>query len=156
MPGSCETGGSSKREGRTETEHNELKASWEVQVKKLDITRKIVEEMENQAEALRKVLKDKGGKISSLKENFHQARVDGKMKFCNFNGFLAELGGCYADGFNECPCQVKALFPYLDVPRVSLDKVAQTLARSVESESTDKLFEADPIPDAHDDGGTAP
>lgn len=32
-----------------ETEHNELKASWEIQVKKLDITRMALEEMENQA-----------------------------------------------------------------------------------------------------------
>lgn len=30
-----------------EVEHNELKALWEVQVKKLDLTRKTLEETEN-------------------------------------------------------------------------------------------------------------
>lgn len=78
------------------------------------------------------------------------------MEFRNCDRFLAELGGCYTDGFNECPCQVKALFPDLDVSGVSLDEMTQTLAKSVEFEGTKELFEADPTPDTHGDDDTVP
>lgn len=73
-----------------ETGHNKLKASFEVQVKKMDITRKTLEETENQAEALKKVLKDKKGEISFLREKVHQAKVDGEMEFltCTCPGYL--------------------------------------------------------------------
>ena len=48
-----------KRSEAAKTEWNKLKASWEVQVKKLDVTRKALEETEAPAEALKKMLKDK-------------------------------------------------------------------------------------------------
>ena len=85
-----------------EMEWNELKALWEVQVEKLDVTRKALEESETQVEVLKKVLKDKEGEIFSLRKQVRQAKEDREMKFRNSNGFLTELGGCYADGFNEC------------------------------------------------------
>ena len=77
------------------------------------------------------------------------------MEFRNSDSFLSELGGCYADDFNECLHRVKALFLDLDVSQVPLDDVAQTPARSVESEGTDELFEGGPTPDIHGDGGAA-
>ena len=40
--------------------------------------------------------------------------------------------------------------------QVSLDDVAQTLARSVESGGIDELFEGDPTPDVHSDEGPLP
>ena len=54
-----------------EMKQNELKTSWEVQVKKLDVTRKALEESKAQTEALKKVLKDKEGEISSLRKQVH-------------------------------------------------------------------------------------
>ena len=39
--------------------------------------------------------------------------------------------------------------------QISIDVVAQTPTKSVEPERTDKLFEADPIPDAQGDGEAA-
>lgn len=104
--------------------------------------------MKNQVEALKKVLKDKEREISSLREKVRQAKVGEETELRSSDGFLAELGGCYADKFNECLHQFKALFPNLDVSRVSLNNVAQTPARSIEFEGTDKLFSADPTPDA--------
>ena len=40
--------------------------------------------------------------------------------------------------------------------QVSLDDVAQTPARSIESGGIDELFKGDPTPDVHSDGGAAP
>lgn len=94
------------------------------------------------------MLKDKEGKIFSLREKVHQAKKDGMTEFHNSNRFLVKLSSCYADGFNECLCQAKAHFPYLDIAQVSLDDVAQTPAKSVESDGTDELFEVDVTPDA--------
>ena len=74
-----------------EMERNELKASWEVQVKKLDVIKKTLEESETFAEALKKVLKDNEGKISSLRKQVYQAKKDGETKFCNFEVSLPSL-----------------------------------------------------------------
>ena len=50
-----------------ETELNELKAWKEVQVKKLTVTKKALEELEGHTDELRKVLQDKEGEISTLR-----------------------------------------------------------------------------------------
>ena len=105
---------------------------------------------------MKKVLKDKEREISSLRKQVRQAKEDGKTEFRNFDGFLSKLGGCYANNFNECLRQVKAFFPDLYVSQVSLDDVAQTPARSVESGGIDELFEGDPTPDVHSDEGPLP
>lgn len=83
-----------ERAEAVEMEQNELKASWEVQVKKLNVTRKALEEPETQVEVLKKVLKEKEGEISSLMMQVRQAKEDDEMEFCNFDGFLTGLGGC--------------------------------------------------------------
>nr|POF03666.1 hypothetical protein CFP56_34423 [Quercus suber] len=75
-----------------------------------------------------------GPETSSLRKQVREAKEDGKTEFRNSNRFLVDL----------------------DASWVSLDDMAQTLARSVESEGTNKLFEADPTPDAQGDGGTIP
>lgn len=51
-----------------QTERNEPKASWEVQVKKLNLMRKNLEELEAQVVVFRKVLMDKEGEISSMRK----------------------------------------------------------------------------------------
>lgn len=83
-----------ERAEAVEMEQNELKASWEVQVKKLNVMRKALEEPETQVEVLKKVLKEKEGEISSLMMQVRQAKEDDEMEFCNFDGFLTGLGGC--------------------------------------------------------------
>ena len=83
-----------------------------------------MEESEGHTEVLNKVLKEKEGEISSLRKQVLWAKEDGKTEFCNFDGFLYELGSCYADGFNECLYQVKALFPNLDLSQISINVVA--------------------------------
>lgn len=85
-----------------ETRLHELKAWREVQIKKLDLTKKPLQESERQTEVLTTVLKDKEGEISSLRKKVLQAKEDGKTEFCNSNGFLYELGSCYVDDFNKC------------------------------------------------------
>lgn len=69
---------------------------------KVDLTRKSLGESENQAEVLKKVLKDKEGEISSLRKQGCQDKEDERTEFCNSDDFLVELGDCYADCFNEC------------------------------------------------------
>ena len=51
-----------------ETELQELTAWKEVQVNKLDLATKLLEESEAQAEALKKILKDKEGEIKEVKD----------------------------------------------------------------------------------------
>ena len=137
-----------ERSKAVKTEQNELKALWEVQVKKLDVTRKALEETEAQVEALKKVFKDKEGEISLLRNQVFPAKEDGKTKFRNSDAFLFELSDYFPDGFNDCFCQVKASFLDLDLSWISIDAMAQTLARSVKSEDTDELFDVASTPNA--------
>jgi len=85
-----------------EMELNELKAWKEVQVKKLTVTKKALEESEGHADELRKVLQDKEGEISTLREQVHYAKDDWKAEFRVFDGFLIELSDCYSNSFSEC------------------------------------------------------
>ena len=108
----------------TETEVNEVRAWKETQVKKLTMTKKALEESEYLADGLRKLLQDKEGEISTLREQVRRAKEDRKIEFCNSDGILTELNECYDDSFQECLHQVKALYPDQDMSKVFLDKVA--------------------------------
>ena len=120
--------------------------------KKLSMTKKAVEELKILANKLRKVLQDKEGEISQLREQVCQAKENKTIEFRNSNDFLTKLSDCYDDKFQECLCQVKALYPNLDVSQVSLDNGAKTPARTVEHEGTNEILEADPIPNVQGDG----
>lgn len=123
------------------------KAWKEVQVKKLNLTKKALEEPESHVDELRKVLLDNEREITTLREQVHRAKADEKVEFQDFDDFLVELRNCYSDGFNECLCQVKALHPILNVSLVSLDNVVQTLARIVD---IDEVFKAGQMPNVQD------
>ena len=60
---------------------HELEAWKEVQLKKLDVTKKALEEMEGHAEALKNVLKDKEGKISILRRTRKQSFLTSMPSF---------------------------------------------------------------------------
>ena len=94
--------------------------------------------------------------VTTIREKVRWAKEDGKTKYCNSDGSLNELNDCYDDGFQECICQVKALYPNLDVSQVSLDNVVQTLAGTVDHEGTDEIFEANPMPNVQGKGKAAP
>ena len=137
-------------------ELNNLKAWKEVQVKKLRVTKKALEDSKSHAGELRKVLQDKERENSTLTEQVCRAKEDRRADFRDFDGFLTELSDCYSDGFHECLCQVKALYPNLEMSQVSLDNVVQTSARTVDQEETNEIFEVDPMPSVQGDREAAP
>jgi len=49
-------------------------------------------------------------------------------EYHNSNTLLKELGGSFADGFDDCFYQVKASFPNLDLSHMYIDAQAQTPA----------------------------
>ena len=107
-----------------EAKLNELNAWKEVQVQKLTLTKKALEELENHVDELRKVLLDKEGEITDLREQVRRAKANEKAEFWDSDGYLKELSDYYFDRFNEFLRQVKAFYPDLDVFQVSLDNVA--------------------------------
>ena len=102
----------------------ELTAWKEVQVNKLDLTRKLLDKSEAWTEALKKILKDKEGEISELKEQLHQAKGDAVREYRDSDALLYELGGSFADGFDICFRQVKVSFSDLDLSEISIDAKA--------------------------------
>ena len=65
-----------------------------------------------------------------------------------FDALLKELGGSFADGFDNCFHQV----PDLDLSHVSIDVQAKTLAQLVYFEGTNELFADKTNPDPQGDG----
>ena len=79
--------------------------AWkEVQINKLDYTRKLLEESEASVEALKEILKDKKGEITEAKNQLCQAREDTAREYRDSDVLLKELGGSFVDGFDDCFC----------------------------------------------------
>ena len=64
-----------------ETKWSEIKTSWEVQVKKLDMTRKALEESKAETEVLKKVLKNKEGRSPRQGSKSVRPRRTGRRSF---------------------------------------------------------------------------
>ena len=104
---------------------------------------------------LKEILKDKEREISEAKIQLRQAKEDAIREYRDFDALLKELGGSFADDFDDCFRQVKTSFPNLDLSYISIDAQAQTLAQPVYSEGIDELFANETNPDPQDDGDAA-
>lgn len=74
---------------------------------------------------MKKILKDKEGKIYELKEQLRQVREDEIRGYRDSDAFIKELGGSFANDFDDCLCQIKTSF---SLSHISIDAQAQTLA----------------------------
>ena len=86
----------------SEAELGELKAWKVIQEKKFDLTKRLLKEVEKQTEALNKELKDKEDEITKSKKQLYWAKEDAIKEYRDSEAFLVELGGPFADGFNDC------------------------------------------------------
>ena len=108
-------------------------------------------------EVLWQVLEDKEKEIQTTKNQLRQAKEEATREYRDSDAYLTELGGTYADGFDDCLRQVRASFLDLDLSHVTINAQAQTSVQPVHSESTDELFADDALVDnPHGDGETAP
>ena len=104
-----------------ETKLRELTAWKEVQVNKLDLTRKLLKELEEQVEVLKKILKDKEGEIAEAKGQLRQAKEDAIREYRDSDALLKKLDGSFADDFVDFFRQVKASFSGLDFSHIFID-----------------------------------
>ena len=63
-----------------------------------------MEESEAQVEVLKKILKDKEEEILEAKGQLRQAKEDAVREYHDSDALLKELGGSFADGFENCLC----------------------------------------------------
>ena len=99
----------------------ELMAWKEVQVNKLNLTGKLLEKSEVQVKALKEIRKDKEKEILEAKIQLRQAKENAIREYHDFDTLLKELGGFFADEFDDCFRQVKTSFPNLDLSHISID-----------------------------------
>ena len=79
------------------------------------------------------------------------------LEYHNSDTLLAELGGSFVEGFDDCLRQVKVFYPDLDISHVTIDVQAQPSIQPVQSESTGELFTDDaPVDNPRGDEDTAP
>ena len=127
----------------TEDELSELKSWKVVQEKKLTLSEEARGELEKQTELLQKVLANKEKEITEAKDSLRQAKKEATREYRDSNAFLAELGGSFTEGFDDCLRQIKASHPDLDLSNINIDAPTQTSVQPVPSESTDELFAED-------------
>ena len=77
------------------------------------------------------------------KDWLRQAKEEAICEYCDSGALLAELGGSFAEGFDDTLRQFKAPYPDLDVSHVNIDAQAQTSVQFVHSESTNDLLAYD-------------
>ena len=103
-------------------------------------------ELEKQVKVLRNVFEDKKGEVRDAKDKLRQAKEDAIREYRDSNALIKELGISFAEGFDDCFCQIKASFPDLDLSHFIIDAEGQTPAYPVDSKGTDKLFADDTNP----------
>ena len=70
-------------------------------------------ELEKQTELLKKALVEKDKEIKDANDRLRQAKEEAIHEYCDSDALLAELGGPFAEGFDDCLRQVKASYPVL-------------------------------------------
>ena len=94
---------------------------------------------------LRKVLEEKEKEIRLVKEV-------AVREYRDSDALLSKLGVSYGDGFDDAICQVKGLYPDLDVSSVNINAQEQMSVQPIQSKNTDELFsENAPVKDAPGD-----
>lgn len=86
---------------RVEASEAELKAWKVIMEKKFGLTKRLLEEAEEQMEALKKVLKDKEDEISQFKKLIRRAKEDAIKEYRDFDALLTELEGSFTDNFDD-------------------------------------------------------
>ena len=85
------------------------------------MTKQLLKESKAQVEALNKILKEKEGEISEAKSQLRHAKDVAIKEYHDFDDLLRELGGSFAEGFDNCIGQVKASFLDLDLSHINID-----------------------------------
>jgi len=77
-------------------------------------------------EQLKQVLQDKEKEIRDDKDRLRQVKEEAVQEYRDSDALLAELGGTFAEGFNDALHQVKTSFPDLDLSYVNINTQDQT------------------------------
>ena len=118
------------------------------------MTKQLLKKAEAQVKALKKILKDKEAKISEAKNQLCHAKDAAINEYRDSDDLLRELSGSFADGFDDCKCQVKVSFLDLDLSHINIDAQPQTPAQPVSFVGTNNLFADDPVTKPLGDGET--
>ncbi|XP_075640614.1 uncharacterized protein LOC142612399 [Castanea sativa] len=125
----------------TGEELDELKLWKHRHEEKLKLSEQARSDLEKEVELLKETLKAK-------EESLRQAKIEAIQEYRDSEALVSELATSFADGFDDCIRQVKALFPDFDLSHISIDGEGQTPTCPVNSEATEDLFGRDP-----NDGG---
>ena len=121
-----------------EDELIELK-NWKVVTElKLKLAEQARDEYYKLVEDLKKTLGDKENEICQAKEVV-------VLEYHDSDALLSELGVSYNDGFDDALCQVKALYPELDLSSININVPEQTSVQPAQSEDTNELFGDDAL-----------
>ena len=96
---------------------------------------------------MQKVLADKEKEITEAKDRLCQAKKEAIREYRDSDALLVELRGSFAEGFDDCLCQVEASYPDLNLSNINIDAPAQTSVQFVASKSTNELFAEDVLGD---------
>ena len=125
---------------QTEEELGQLHKWKSNMEKKLELSEKARKELEQKTDEASTVLEKKEKEIQELKEEIRHAKEVAVQEYRDSDSLLSELADSFLQGFDDSLCQIKKVYPELDVSMIKVDDQGQTSAIPVASENTEDLF----------------
>ncbi|XP_075633908.1 uncharacterized protein LOC142606444 [Castanea sativa] len=123
-----------------EEELHELKTYKINMDRKLKCSEQVRGEVEKENGHLRELLNNKDKQLTETMSKLDNAKEIAVQEYRDSENLITELGNSFADGFDDAIRQVKSSYPELDLSHINIDAQGQTIAQSVQSESTDEVL----------------
>ena len=111
--------------------------------KKFDLSKKVMKELEQGIEEVKKVLEDRDKEIQDLKDQLRQAKEVAVREYRDSDALLSKLGDSFLESFDDALCQVKKAYPNLNMSKIKVEDQNQTSVMPVTSKNTEDLFAVD-------------
>ena len=109
---------------QTEDELNQLR-SWKTKMeKKLELSKRVRKDLGQSAEEEKKTLEGKDNEIQDLKDGLRQAKEVAVSEYRDSDALLLELGDSFLQDFDDALCQVKKIYPNLDITNIKVEDQA--------------------------------
>ena len=109
---------------QTEDELNQLR-SWKTKMeKKLELSKRVRKDLGQSTEEEKKTLEGKDNEIQDLKDGLRQAKEVAVSEYRDSDALLLELGDSFLQDFDDALCQVKKIYPNLDITNIKVEDQA--------------------------------
>ena len=92
--------------------------------KKLELSKRVRKDLGQSTEEEKKTLEGKDNEIQDLKDGLRQAKEVAVSEYRDSDALLLELGDSFLQDFDDALCQVKKIYPNLDITNIKVEDQA--------------------------------